>query len=88
MSETSSFKFIEELRQHMTETDSKKWSTTEKMVSRIWRNYWVGVAKRHGKTNAEISKGMDIPESTVRAITKPLPYKLPGGRVVGKRQND
>lgn len=81
MSIVSNFKFIEELRQHMTEEDSKKWSNTEKMVSRIWRNYWIGVAKRQGKSTAEIAKGMEISESIVRAVTKPLPYKLPGGRV-------
>lgn len=62
--------FIKKLNQHLTIADRREKDHLQKETSRVWRNFWIRIAHKHGYSNTEIAYQMDLAESTVRYILK------------------
>jgi DNA-binding NarL/FixJ family response regulator len=54
----------------LTPEERKERDRLQEKTSRMWRDYWIRVAKNHGYTNAEIANEFEISESTVRTVSK------------------
>lgn len=62
---------INKLKQSLTVPERRQHALLQKETSRMWRNFWIDVARNHGYSNTQIAKEFEISESTVRSVLKP-----------------
>lgn len=61
-------KMVKELKKKMTMSEKREFDVLDRTTSRMWRNFWIGVARGQGYSYVEIAQEFDITESTVRNI--------------------
>lgn len=59
---------IRDLRKDLTTTEMRKHGALDKRVSKMWRDFWIGVAHRKGYSNVAIARELEISEATVRNV--------------------